>query len=597
MEAAEETLTYRDVTGLHRKLLPEDKHKDNTDSKGRATETNSDESNYVDLDMKPDVAKTVKQTAEVSQKQAEAAVPSETSQSENMPSHCATSRLPNAVSKQLHPDQSEIQPNVETKPTKQRQEKFAGETADRRNEPTIPKQAALEKLKAAVKTMEQLYVFDRNEWKRKTQAPQPITDSHVLSLIASEEQGAEEMDTTNTDRITQPVVNNTDAGKAQDDKGALNIIHVPYSDDTFKTQSQQSKTFSNKSVLHFGNKARVSISSVSNSIPQSSALQTSSTMKSSNAPVAPLSVKIEPPKNNQVEQGKVKIIPTNPSVAQACSDSENYLTIPGLGYTNEIKLQNRESREVSPNVSQIKTPEQKRSPLIMEYPASSIYHHSGATPVLQAQQQVLCFSPSIPAVSPTPSTGETAPQTQRKMLLDPTTGHYYLVDTPIQATTKRLFDPETGQYVDVPMPHSPVAPVTPVTTVPLSLSPLALNPGAYAPTYMIYPGFIPSPTLPSQAVLPQSVCHSEDAGGEKVKNARSPRLETNATGGESAYYSATGEAPQGQLPVNLGHVTGRGGAASSDRKPVISITTQQGPRIIAPPSFDGTTMSFVVEHR
>lgn len=228
----------------------------------------------------------------------------------------------------------------------------------------------------------------------------------------------------------------------------------------------------------------------------------------------------------------------------------------------------------------------------MEYPASSIYHHPGVTTLPPAQQQVLCFSPSIPTVSPTPSTGET----QRKMLLDPTTGHYYLVDTPIQATTKRLFDPETGQYVDVPMPHSPVAPVAPVTPVPLSLSPLALSPGAYAPTYMIYPGFIPSPTLAAQAVLPQSPCHSEDAGGEKVKSARSPRAETNATGGESAYYSATGEAPL-QLPVSSGHVTARGAAVSSDRKPVISITTPQGPRIIAPPSFDGTTMSFVVEHR
>ncbi|XP_035515755.1 uncharacterized protein C4orf54-like [Morone saxatilis] len=544
------------------------------------------------------------QTAEVSQKQAEAGIQSETPQSENTPSHCTVSRVPPVGAKQPHPDQSEIQPNNETKLTKQRQEKFAGETAERRNEPTIPKQAALEKLKAAVKTMEQLYVFDRNEWKRKTQAPQPITGSHVLSLIAREEQGAEELETTNADRIPQSLTNTTDAGKPQEDKGALNIIHVPYNDDTFKTQSQQSKTFSNKSVLHFGNKARVSISSVSNSIPQSSALQTSSTMKSSNTPAAPLSVKIEPPKHGQVEQGKVKIIPTNPTVAQASSDSENYLTIPGLGYTNDIKLLNREpvSREVGANVSQIKTPEQKRSPLIMEYPASSIYHHAGATTGPQAQQQVLCFSPSFPAVSPTPSPGETVPQTQRKMLLDPTTGHYYLVDTPIQATTKRLFDPETGQYVDVPMPHSPVAPVTPVTPVtpvPLSLSPLALSPGAYAPTYMIYPGFIPSPTLQAQTVLPQSLCHSEEAGGEKVKNGRSPRPETNATGGESAYYSATGEAPPGplQLPVSLGHVTARGGAASSDRKPVISITTQQGPRIIAPPSFDGTTMSFVVEHR
>ncbi len=60
MEAAEETLTYRDVTEFHRKLLPEDKA--NTDGKGHAAETKSDESNYVDLDMKPDGAKTVKVT-------------------------------------------------------------------------------------------------------------------------------------------------------------------------------------------------------------------------------------------------------------------------------------------------------------------------------------------------------------------------------------------------------------------------------------------------------------------------------------------------------------------------------------------------------
>ncbi|XP_054461280.1 uncharacterized protein C4orf54 homolog [Anoplopoma fimbria] len=520
----------------------------------------------------------------VKQETAEAGISSEAVKtSANTPSQCTASRVPLVASKQLHPDQSDIQPNIETKLTKQRQEKFACETSERRNEPKIPKQAALEKLKAAVKTMEQLYVYDRNEWKRKSQAPQPITDSHVLSLIASEEQGAEELETTNTDRVTQ----------SQEAKGALNIIHVPYNDDTFQTQSHQSKTFSNKRVLHFGNKARVSISSVSDPIPQNSELQTSSTMKSSGAPVAPLSVKIEPPKKGRVDQGKVKIIPTNPTVAQACSDSENYLAIPG--YTNEIQLLNPDpvSREVSSSVSRIKTvdrktPEQNRSPLIMDYPASSIYH--------QAQQQVLCFSPSVHTVSPTPSTGEAVPQTQRKMLLDPTTGHYYLVDTPIQATTKRLFDPETGQYVDVPMSPSPVASVTPV---PLSLSPLAISPGAYAPTYMIYPGFIPSPTLPAQAVLPQSPCHSEYAGGEKVKKARSPKPDTSSTGTENAYYSATVESTQGplQLPVSLGHVTARGGAASSDRKPVISITTQQGPRIIAPPSFDGTTMSFVVEHR
>lgn len=518
------------------------------------------------------------QIADISQKQGQ-----EAPQSEKTQSHCTASRLPCVVSKQLHPDQSEIRPNIESKLVKQRLEKF--ETAERRNEPTIPKQAALEKLKAAVKTMEQLYIFDRNEWKRKTQAPQPVTDSHVLSLIASEEQGTEEMDRTKTDGIPQA---KTDASKPMEDKGVPDI-KVPQNDDTLKTQSQQNKTFSNNSVIRFGNKACVNLCSTSYPIPQSS--MTSLTMKSSDTPVAPLSVKIQSPKKSQVEQGKIQIIPTNSSAAQACSDSENYLTIPGLGNTGEGKLLNQESvsSEVSSNIKQIKATEQKGPPLIMEYPASSIYHHSRASTGLQAQQQVLCFSPPVPVASPTPSTGET--QTQRKMLLDPTTGHYYLVDTPIQPTTKRLFDPETGQYVEVPVPHSPAAPVTPV---PLSVSPLTLNPGAYAPTYMIYPGFIPSPTLPTSG-LPHY--HSEDAGGEKKP--RSPRPDFTATGSESAYYSATSEAPRGplHLPVSLAHVTTREGMPSSDRKPVISITTQQGPRIIAPPSFDGTTMSFVVEHR
>uniref|UniRef100_H3C1J8 DUF4585 domain-containing protein n=1 Tax=Tetraodon nigroviridis TaxID=99883 RepID=H3C1J8_TETNG len=171
------------------------------------------------------------------------------------------------------------------------------------------------------------------------------------------------------------------------------------------------------------------------------------------------------------------------------------------------------------------------------------------------QQHLLCLSPAVP---PTPPAGDA--QTQRKMLLDPTTGHYYLVDTPFQPATRRLFDPETGQYVDVPVPRPAAAHVAPISPVSLSVSPLTLGPAAYAPTYMIYPGFIPSPTLPAHA---------------------------------------TSEAPQGPQaqPVGLGHVTTRGGVLSSDRKPVISITTQQGPRIIAPPSFDGTTMSFVVEHR
>lgn len=512
---------------------------------------------------------------EVSQKQAGNVC--HPAQSENSQSHC-TSRL-RYVSKP-----AEIQTNTEGKLMKQNLEKF---------EPKEPKQAALEKLKAAVKTMEQLYVFDRNEWKRKSPALQAAADSHALPLIASAERGAEQVEETKSERIPQ---SNTEASQLVEDEGAP-PLKSPCNNGVSETQSWGSQTFSNRSSLHFGKKSCGSLGSVSDPDPQSSALQTSATMENSSTPAALLSVKIESQKNSIAEQRKVKISPINPPVAQASSDSENYLTIPGLGNASRVKLLNPEpvSLEVNPDTRQIQTTEQKKSPVVLECPVvPSVLHHPSATTGFQAHPRVLCLSPSVPAVSPTPSAGDT--QTQRKMLVDPTTGHYYLVDTPVQPATRRLFDPETGQYVDVPM-HSPAAHIAPITPVSLSVSPLTLSPAAYAPTYMIYPGFIPSPTLPGQTVFPQQQYHSEKTGGEALS--KSPHPETAAPAAESAYYSATSEAPQGRQhqAVGLGHVTTRGGPPGSDRKPVISITTQQGPRIIAPPSFDGTTMSFVVEHR
>lgn len=517
-------------------------------------------------------------TADVSQKQAGHVC--HPAQSENPPLHCITSRLPYVVSKP-----PEVQTNAEGKLIKHNLEKF---------EPKEPKQAALEKLKAAVKTMEQLYIFDRNEWKRKTHTPQPAADSHPLPVIASEERGAEQVEETKENGIPQA---NVEESKPTEDKAALDV-KPPINADVSETQSQESKTFSNRSSLHFGKRACADLGAGSDPVPQSSVLQTPLPMENSNTPAAPLTVKIESQKNSQGEQRKIKLSPVHLSVAQASSDSENYLTIPGLGSAGRVKLLNPEPvpQEVNSDVQQFKATEQKKAPVFIEYPGvPSVLHHSGATAGFRAQQQVLCLSPNVPAVSPTPSTGDT--QTQRKMLLDPTTGHYYLVDTPIQPPTRRFFDPETGQYVDVPMPRPPAAHIAPITPVSLSVSPLTLSPAAYAPTYMIYPGFIPSPTLSTQPVFPQQQHHSQKTEGE-IKS-KSPRPEITETGGENAYYSATSEAPQGpqHQPVGLGHVTTRGGVLSSDRKPVISITTQQGPRIIAPPSFDGTTMSFVVEHR
>ncbi|XP_020786240.2 uncharacterized protein C4orf54 [Boleophthalmus pectinirostris] len=489
-----------------------------------------------------------KNTAEVSQKEAEAGMP--------------FSKVKfHPVSSEMNSDHVEAPCTSDNKQVKQRVEKTSGEFSDRKTETKIPKQAALEKLKAAVKSMEQLYVFDRNEWKRKNQALHSMTGSHVQSLISKEEQREEEG---TVDRARQAQTYKPHA------KGYMNVMHVPFNCETL-TQLEPNKEGS-RSTLHpeHTNKSHMIKSSINNPIPQCSAPK-SYTVKSSKT-AAPVSVKIDAPKCGQLDKAKVTV---NPSVALPVSDSENYLTIPGL--TPEGGPGTKED-SVNKHETYITTcSNKKNSPLIMEYPSSALYHHSNVVP-----QHVLCFSPSVPTVSPTPSGGDT----QKKMLLDPATGHYYLVDTPVQPT-KRLYDPDTGQFVDLPLSHSPVSPVTPVasvTPVPLSVSPLAC-----APTYMIYPGFIPSPTLTMQPVPPQSHCE-EASHQKKHKDTNSPVL------AEKVYYSPSGEASQSdQLPGPVGHVTSGGRVAN--RPSVISISTPHGPRIIAPPSFDGTTMSFIVEHR
>uniref|UniRef100_A0A8D2ZSL0 DUF4585 domain-containing protein n=1 Tax=Scophthalmus maximus TaxID=52904 RepID=A0A8D2ZSL0_SCOMX len=241
------------------------------------------------------------------------------------------------------------------------------------------------------------------------------------------------------------------------------------------------------------------------------------------SPVLPVSCKISQQKVSGNEGAESK------EMDRTSQYNENYLTIPVKSHASSSKQPPSGYHNQTPNCSSIGM--EACSPGIH----SATFYHSLPLSMSTNQPQVYCFSPAItpaPALDPFQAT-------QRKMLLDPTTGNYYLVDTPVQPATKRLFDPETGQYVDVPLPQPPMTPV------PMPISPLALSPGAYGHTYMIYPGFMPTPS-----VIPQQV--------------------------------SSGRAQQG---------------FSSAKQPVISLTSQQGPRIIAPPSFDGTTMSFVVEHR
>ncbi|XP_024254123.1 uncharacterized protein C4orf54 [Oncorhynchus tshawytscha] len=540
----------------------------------------------------------------------------ECAKNEPMSLHRATGRPPIGFAKQPNTDQSEA---------KQKQEKMV-EAGERKPESKIPKQVALEKLKAAVKTMEQLYVFDRNEWKRKSQAPWPITDSHVLSLIAREEHGGpEELGAAGGRERLSTAINTgrlPETCNIQEEKGCLRIIHVPLTEDTFKTQSHQSKRFSNKSVFHLENSIKTAVSSSSSNSwngPQTCSPSHATSMVksiSSKTPIGPLSLKISPPKRALVDRGRFKSSPTTETPPQPIKsgnpDSENYLTIPVEGRSvGQMKLPIQEQVFPSspaasqPGITNTKRHKHnsiqslKRSPVVIETRApdtattATIYHHS--RPVVKQgtpQPQVFCFSPSIAPLPTTPSGGDPFQRTQRKMLFDPTTGQYYLVDTPIEPVTQCLFHPEMGQYVDMPMPMPPPQPVT-----PMSVSPLALNLGGmYAPTYMIYPGFL-SPTLAAQTVMaPQVATHMvsqlEEESGETAQGKYTLVQEGNMMGAESPYYSATGESVPASVPVT------QGSAVTSEGKPaVISITSQQRPRIIAPPSFDGTTMSFVVEHR
>ncbi|XP_050980861.1 LOW QUALITY PROTEIN: uncharacterized protein LOC127174462 [Labeo rohita] len=78
------------------------------------------------------------------------------------------------------------------------------------------------------------------------------------------------------------------------------------------------------------------------------------------------------------------------------------------------------------------------------------------------------------------------PITQRKLLQDPDSGQYFLVDMPVQVKTKTFFDPETKSYVQLPV-QSPEAAVR--QAPPLEV----IN----TPSLMLYHGFVPVP-VPSQ---------------------------------------------------------------------------------------------------
>ncbi|XP_061566217.1 uncharacterized protein C4orf54 homolog [Cololabis saira] len=502
---------------------------------------------------------------------------------------------------------------IESKDTPKKQEKISD--TEKKPESKMANRVAFEKLQAAVKTMEQLYVFEKNEWKRKRE-PQPLIGSHVLSMIANEEHGGPEEDGAkgpNMDRTDRgdsyPNMDKTPASPSllrREDRDQVKSLQTFSSRDVRLSanisQSYYAAGSKNTASLHSNFKTSTTANTrLSNTITQTPFSNKTFVPRS---PKSPLSLKISQTSGNK-QLGSKDVEMFEHQFSNTSADNVDYLTIPVKShsstrtlpssadktsvYTFATQLQPSPppAREVAGARGQEDHNQPtKRSSIVMEtrpseIPSAAIYH-SLPMGMSTIQPHMYCFSPVL---SPAP-TIDPFQTTQRKMLLDPTTGNYFLVDTPVQPATKRLFDPETGQYVDVPMPQPPMTPVH------MPISPLALSPGAYGQPYMIYPGLMAAPpVMPPRTLVPsQMAVPLEEESGEKAF-----AQQTEGMYMESPFYMATGRSSQGASGAQQQNNRAARGL-STVKQPVISITSQQGPRIVAPPSFDGTTMSFVVEH-
>ncbi|XP_006004301.1 cardiac-enriched FHL2-interacting protein [Latimeria chalumnae] len=112
--------------------------------------------------------------------------------------------------------------------------------------------------------------------------------------------------------------------------------------------------------------------------------------------------------------------------------------------------------------------------------------------------------PSIVTINGTQSVTPISsfPLTQRKLLQDPESGQYFVVDIPIQVKTKTFYDPQTGKYIQVSIPSSD-------SNLSRATSLEVLN----AP-YVLYPGFLSLPltTVRSSSQMSAPAAFTEEKG-------------------------------------------------------------------------------------
>ncbi|KAM6076286.1 uncharacterized protein C4orf54 homolog [Chlamydotis macqueenii] len=458
-----------------------------------------------------------------------------------------------------------------------------------------PVQNALEKLTAAVRSMEELYSFNKREWKRKSD-PLPITDSHVLSLIASQERGAGTRPAPPAAAAPPPPPPPPDKPEEPSGKepGGERLPRRPSHNAADKVSAKAAAFESLARQRQRGPpppRALLTLRGAGAAAPAPAKPPPEGGLR---GPVAPRCPRL-PAGGGDAERGpdcgnylalplKAAAEPGSPPSPVPVSGAGGGGVRPGpVSAAALCSLQpfGTAKRPGSPAPPPAQEPppaaaaaaSAPQPPPPAEGPPAALY--PAPLPFAAPPPPLLCFSPSMPAAA----AAEPFPQTQRKVLLDVSTGQYYLVDAPVQQPLKRrLFDPETGQYVEVPVPQQPA-----VTPVPLPLSPLALNAGAYGTTYMLYPGLLPAAAMLPAGALSRPLSHP---GSDTSAPAEPASPVAEAAFAENPYYVATGKGPP---PPRRG---------PAEAKPVISITAPAtGPRIVAPPSFDGTTMRFVVEHR
>lgn len=102
------------------------------------------------------------------------------------------------------------------------------------------------------------------------------------------------------------------------------------------------------------------------------------------------------------------------------------------------------------------------------------------------------------------------PMTQRKLLQDPDSGQYFVVDMPIQVKTKTFFDPETGNYVQLPV-QPPEGAVPKASTMEVLNTPLVL-----------YHSFVPVPvsSIPAQQSTVQASQQEQGEFEQRLERAR-----------------------------------------------------------------------------